>query len=176
MKGHLVQGSDPPSGGLAARSGLARVSALLPVAVLECENDEGGRFTNRRSGDSHRTFRASACAVATCGLAPRKGVERRFERRRTRWPTGWPVGCTASPTADGTGRDPSRLAVSPSRTGLLDRERPPGRVGRACPSQPSPMPALGIETGGSLPSTAANARASRPFGRLRHKRNDASNL
>ena len=42
----------------------------------------------------------------------------------------------------------------PSRTGLLDRERPPGRVGRACPSQPSPMPALGIETGGSLPSTA----------------------
>ena len=45
----------------------------LPAAP-ECENDEGGRFTIRPSGDSHRTFRPSACAVAPCGLAARQPV------------------------------------------------------------------------------------------------------
>ena len=35
------------------------------------ENDEGGRFTNRPSGDSHRAFHPSGCAAVSCGLAAR---------------------------------------------------------------------------------------------------------
>ena len=74
MEGRLLQGPDPLSGGLTDRSAFAEVRALPPVAVPECENDVGGRFTIRPFGDSHRTFRSSACAVASCGLAARPPV------------------------------------------------------------------------------------------------------
>ncbi len=74
MEGRLLQGPDPLSGGLTDWSAFAEVRALPPVAVPECENDEGGQFTVRRSGDSHPTFRPSACAVASCGLAARPPV------------------------------------------------------------------------------------------------------
>ena len=68
VEGRLGQGQDPPSGGLADRIAFAGVRALPLVAVLERENDEGGRFTIRPFGDSHRTLRPSACAAASCGL------------------------------------------------------------------------------------------------------------
>lgn len=57
VKGRLVQGPDPPSCGLAARIAFAEARAPSLVAVLERENDEGGRFTIQPFGDSHRTFR-----------------------------------------------------------------------------------------------------------------------
>ena len=94
-------------------------------------------------------------------------VRRRGERVFTRLPSASkgslpqhrsvPEGCRAplrGPAADALGRpagrwavrhrrprpgrDPSRLAVSPSRKGLLARERPHGRLGWPCTSQPSP--------------------------------------
>ena len=46
-------------------------------AALRCENDAGGRFTNRPSGVSRRDVRPSACAMVSCGLAARpSGAER----------------------------------------------------------------------------------------------------
>ena len=70
----MSKGPDPPSGGLAARIAFVEARALPPVAVLERENDAGGRFTIRPFGDLHRTFRPSACAVVSCGLAARPPV------------------------------------------------------------------------------------------------------
>ena len=64
-------GATPPVGVRASRRALAEAPTTPPVAVLECENDEGGRFTIRPFGNSHRTLRPSACAVASCGLAAR---------------------------------------------------------------------------------------------------------
>ena len=43
------------------------------TAGLRCENDVRGRFTLWPSGDSHRTFRRSAGAVASCASAARPG-------------------------------------------------------------------------------------------------------
>ncbi len=52
--------------------------ACAPLgALLECEN-AGGRFTNRPSGDSHRTLRPTARPVASCGLAARPPANRRM--------------------------------------------------------------------------------------------------
>ena len=64
-------------------------------------------------------------------------VSRVASRRwRTRCPTTWPPGCPASPTKAGTRL--FRLAVWPSRMGLMDRERPQARLGWPCTSRPSP--------------------------------------
>ena len=67
-------------------------------------------------------------------VAPRPAIPAReggssaaSRRRTTRSPTDWPWGCSAS--ARKTGTSPSRIAVWPSRTGLLDRERPQAGVG-----------------------------------------------
>ena len=46
------------------------------------------------------------------------------------------------------GAEPDRLAVSPSRMGLLDRSDLPWRVGMACTSQPSPVARQASTVGG----------------------------
>ncbi len=67
----------------------------------------------------------------------RKGVERRFEALEDPLPDHLAVGlCPASPAKAGPG--PFRLAVWPSRMGLMDRERPQARLGWPCTSRPSP--------------------------------------
>ena len=58
---------------------------------------------------------------------------------------------------------PSRLAVWPSRKGLLAGSDPRGRVGWACTSQPSPMPHWASKQGGrSRQRAQALARHRRP--------------
>ena len=55
----------------AGQSPFADAPGTRAYAAPRCENDAGGRFTNRRSGDSRGAFRPSACAVVSCGLAAR---------------------------------------------------------------------------------------------------------
>ena len=60
--------------------------------------------------------------------------------------------------------------------GLMDRERPQARGGMAVHIPTIAVPYEACRIGGSLPATATSARPSRPPPRLRHKRNDASDL
>ena len=68
------------------------------------ENDAGGRFTNRPSGDSRRAFRPSACAVVSCGLAARPPVAGRAA----------PAVAGATPLAEGSVRHSAECVFTPS--------------------------------------------------------------
>ncbi len=103
------EGEGPPSprAGSAirrARIAFAEARALPLVTVLERENDEGGRFTIRPFGDSHRTFRSSACAVASCGLAARPPVAGRAAS----------AVAGATPLAEGSVRHSGECVFTPS--------------------------------------------------------------
>ena len=63
----------PEAGAFGRRAGGQGMFADAPgtraYAAPRCENDTGGRFTNRPSGASRRAFRPSACAGVSCGHA-----------------------------------------------------------------------------------------------------------
>ncbi len=73
------------------------------------ENDEGGRFTNRPSGDSHRAFHPSGCAAVSCGLAARPPVAGRAA----------PAVAVATPLAEGSVRHSGEC--------VFTTRRPPSR-------------------------------------------------
>ena len=64
----------------ASRGGSLPMTGARLTAGLRCENDVRGRFTLWPPGDSHRTFRRSAGAVASCASAARAGVAGRAAR------------------------------------------------------------------------------------------------
>ena len=64
----------------ASRGGSLPMTGARLTAGLRCENDVRGRFTLWPPGDSHRTFRRSAGAVASCASAARPGVAGRAAR------------------------------------------------------------------------------------------------
>ena len=121
-----------------------------------------GLGTGSRPGVlAHPRPRPLRVASAPAIPAREGGSSAASRRRSTRSPTGWPSGRSASPSR--TGDESVTGRRWPSRTGLLDRERPPGRVSGMCTSQPSAMPALGIGRGRSLrtrpPSPARHRRS-----------------
>ena len=86
------------------------------------------------------------------------------KRRRTRWPSGWPSSCSASPGMSGT---PVPARLSPSRTGLLVRERPLEGRGEGvntrsplCRTEPSARGVAPATAGAARPATGG--RAARP--------------
>ena len=64
----------------ASRGGSLPMTGARLTAGLRCENDVRGRFTLWPPGDSHRTFRRSAGAVASCAAPARAGVAGRAAR------------------------------------------------------------------------------------------------
>ena len=109
------------SAGSGASGGSATDERQACYAAPGRENDEGGRFTNRGSGDSRRGFRRSAYAVLSCGLAARPPVAGRA--------TSAVAGAT--PLADGSVRRSGECVFT---------TRPPASRGRSQPMIPAGRP------------------------------------
>ncbi len=100
----------------AGRSMFADAPGTRAYAAPWCENDAGGRFTNRPSGDSRRAFCPSACAVVSCGLAaPPRAAGRAA-----------PVVAGATPLAEGSVRHSAERVFTPST--LADQGLLPNQV------------------------------------------------
>ena len=138
--------------GAASRWPITRSPSILTVGA-EHSIRRGSRRISRSDGVAARTSSSTSrklpaarwCSSRWAGAFPRSAG--RCDRWRPRHSAG------------SHRRNDAPLAFP---HGIVGRERPPGRVGWPCTSQPSAMPALGIETGGSLPSSA--------LGPVRHRR------
>ena len=82
-------------------------------AAPRCENDAGGRFTNRPCGDSRRAFRPSACAVVSCGHAAGPSVAG----------LAAPAVAGATPLAEGSVRHSTECVFTPSPLPTRGRSR-----------------------------------------------------
>ena len=122
---------------------VGRCPTLQLTAALECENDVGGRFTLRLSGDSHQASCLSAGAATSCGTAAGCAVAHRrhlpWRERppspRARYGLGARWKCAPSPP-------PSRGSL-PNQISLREGSRA-ARGGGGSPARPLP----GFRVGG----------------------------
>ena len=77
VEGGFLPMPDPAVGGTRGRSAFDKPPRAPSCAALECENDSGGRFTLRPSGDSHGGGPASFASATPCGQAARPPVAER---------------------------------------------------------------------------------------------------
>ena len=164
-----------------ARQGLAASPLRPPVAREPLRPWRGATPGAQVPGSG-----AGPCAFSHARPRPLRGslpMESSLQEGRSApLPSGGsPVRRPAGRRAVGHGRASARDALVPprlwpSRMGLLVRERPHGRVGWPCTSQPSPCRVRHAEHMGRSRQRAHAPDRHRPPRRLRHKRNEASNL
>ena len=97
---------------------LAGAPGTRANAAPRCEDDAGGRFTNRPPVDSRRAFRPSAFAAVSCGLAAQPPVAGRAA----------PAVAGATPLAKGSVRRSGECVFT---------TRPPASRGRSRSRNPS---------------------------------------
>lgn len=118
VKSRLRQSPDPSVCGLGGPEPISPRRRSCRHAAPRCENDAGGRFTLRPSGDSQRPSRLSAGAATSCATAAGCAVA---HRRQVPWRER-----PASPRA--------RCGVGPS---VFSHPRPPASTGRSSTRDPS---------------------------------------
>ena len=142
--------------GFATRSAVAQE----PLGAWRVATPQSEGLVRVRGRVCLRTIRPRPLGVATePTVRPGRVSSAASRRRRTRWPAHWPSGCPASPITTGTRL--FRLAVWPSRTGLMDWSDPRrGLDSRAHPNGRRAVPSA--RRAGSLPP--------RPHTPERHRR------
>ena len=122
-----------------------QIATMLEMPVAVGPYKPPHRFSENGSGQDDQGWQKPS----------REAARPRAWQRTRRRSTGRQRWRAVATRADRFGQGvPFRLRRSLPARDCWTGSDPRGRVGRACPSQTSPMPALGIETGGSLPSTA----------------------
>ncbi len=137
-EGALVPRPVPPVSGQVGQCMFADALGTRAYAAPRRENDEGGRFTNRPSGDSHRAFHPSGCAAVSCGLAARPPFAGRAA----------PAVAVATPAPEGLVRHSGECVFTTRRSplafqGSLQRQR-------------------SVPEGGSAPLRSGGASVRRP--------------
>ena len=118
------------------------------------ENDAGGRFTNRPSGDSRRAFRPSACAVVSCGHAARPSVAG----------LAAPAVAGATPLAKGSVRVRGEVEIHTSPLPSRGRSRTIDPCGKAVSRTTSRTPDRRIQLGRIVVTQALRRHSPRPLG------------